>query len=241
MPSINKCLVLCALMVYTASALSHNGHIARSNTHNDIAARNAVADTHLAKKDNVVREAALKRRASNSARCKSRPKSSSSSSHKADPTPAKAVAADPPKDSSTHKKDPPKSSSAHKAAATPKKASASTGGSSADAGGNALQSFIGGVATFFFQNGNAGACGKVHSDEDFIVALFTSVYDNGKYCGKQVKITNVQSGTSQIATVADECPTCKGASSLDCSKGLADALGITTSMGEAQVKYEILS
>jgi hypothetical protein len=89
-------------------------------------------------------------------------------------------------------------------------------------------------ATFFFQNGNAGACGKVHSDEDFIVALFTSVYDNGKYCGKQVKITNVQSGTSQVATVAganiysfpfpnlyiltypgvnvDECPTCKGAS-----------------------------
>jgi hypothetical protein len=145
MPSINKCLVLCALMVCTASALSHNGHIARGNTHNDIAARNAVVDTHLAKKDNVVREAALKRRASNSARCKSRPKSSSSSSHKADPTPAKAVAADPPKDTTTHKKDPPKSSSADKAVATPKKASASSGGSSADAGANALQSFIGGV------------------------------------------------------------------------------------------------
>lgn len=254
MPSINKCLVLLALTLSTASALTRNGHIARSNGHNDLAARNVVADTHLVKKDNnIVREASLRRRASNSARCKSRPKSSSSSSsshtshtsHKAEATPAKAVAADPPKSSSHSEKKvaPPKTtSSAHKAVATEKASASSGGSSSGDSGlGGILQSYSDGVATFFFQHGTAGACGQVHDDNDLIVALYTSVYDNGAHCGKQVKLTNTDSGKTAMATVADECPSCKKPGSIDCSQGLANALGITVQLGEVPIKYEILS
>jgi hypothetical protein len=35
----------------------------------------------------------------------------------------------------------------------------------------------------------------------------------------------------------DECPTCKNKASLDCSKGLAEALGITTDIGEVPSKF----
>ncbi|GJJ12110.1 hypothetical protein Clacol_006351 [Clathrus columnatus] len=74
-------------------------------------------------------------------------------------------------------------------------------------------------ATYFYQNGNPGACGTVHSDSDFVVALDTYSYQNGANCGRKVKLVNKTNGKSTIATVADECPTCNSDYSVDCSLG----------------------
>jgi hypothetical protein len=83
----------------------------------------------------------------------------------------------------------------------------------------------GGVATFFYQGGNAGACGTVHSDSDFVAALDSARYNNGEFCGKQVTITNTQNQKSVTVTVADECPTCENGNSIDLSVAAFDAIG----------------
>lgn len=82
-----------------------------------------------------------------------------------------------------------------------------------------------GQATFFYQNGNPGACGNYNDDSTKLVALDSRMYGNGEYCGKTVKITNTDNGQSVTAVVADECPTCASAGSLDLSTGAFDAIG----------------
>ncbi|GAA5856286.1 hypothetical protein JCM8547_000853 [Rhodosporidiobolus lusitaniae] len=96
---------------------------------------------------------------------------------------------------------------ATKAASNYKSSSSSSSGSS-----------YSGQATFYYQNGVAGACGTVHSDSDMIIALESSVYANGAHCGKTVTITG--NGVTQTATVADECPSCVSSGSIDLSSGL---------------------
>lgn len=59
-------------------------------------------------------------------------------------------------------------------------------------------------ATFFYQNNTPGACGKVHSDWDKVVALQTSAYAGGSNCGKKISVT--RNGKTVTGTVADECP-----------------------------------
>ncbi|KAI0093691.1 RlpA-like double-psi beta-barrel-protein domain-containing protein-containing protein [Irpex rosettiformis] len=85
-----------------------------------------------------------------------------------------------------------------------------------------------GTGTWFTQNGVAGACGTVHSDNDFIVALDYRKYgDTGarsQYCGKTLTITNKSNGNTQTATVADACPTCGKDTDLDLSVGLFKAM-----------------
>lgn len=86
----------------------------------------------------------------------------------------------------------------------------------------------GGQATFFYQNGVAGACGQVHKDTDFICAIDQARYgDSGAksaLCGKQVKITNTKNGKSVTVTIADDCPTCKNSNSIDLSLGAFGAI-----------------
>jgi len=77
------------------------------------------------------------------------------------------------------------------------------------------QVITGGQATFFFQGGE-GACGQVHADSDFIVALSGAIFSSS-LCGQQVQIANTQNQTV-TTTIADECPSCK-AQSLDLSVG----------------------
>ncbi|KAG6866962.1 hypothetical protein C0991_003878 [Blastosporella zonata] len=81
----------------------------------------------------------------------------------------------------------------------------------------------GGFATFFYQNGVAGACGTVHKDNDLIAAMDKDRYGDlnvkSSLCGQQVKITNTANGKSVIVTVADACPTCKNSNSIDLSVG----------------------
>lgn len=51
------------------------------------------------------------------------------------------------------------------------------------------------------------------------------MYGSGGYCGETITITNTANGKSTTATVADECPSCSGSSSIDLSTGAFDAIG----------------
>lgn len=91
--------------------------------------------------------------------------------------------------------------------------------------------YTGGFATFFVQGGNRGTCGDIHAESDLIAALdysFDPVLSdpsNRKYCGRSVRITNPNNGHSVDVIIADVCPTCINANSLDLSLGAFDALG----------------
>ncbi|KAJ7812172.1 hypothetical protein B0H14DRAFT_2605969 [Mycena olivaceomarginata] len=76
--------------------------------------------------------------------------------------------------------------------------------------------FTGGIGTWFTQNNTAGACGTVHKDTDFVVALQTDIYDNGAHCGRFVTVA--ANGNVHTALVADECPTCANTNSVDMSE-----------------------
>ncbi|PPQ72589.1 hypothetical protein CVT26_003692 [Gymnopilus dilepis] len=81
----------------------------------------------------------------------------------------------------------------------------------------------GGVATFFYQNNNFGACGQKHSDSDLIAAIDGNRYGNlgakSSLCGKKVKITNTKNKKSVTVTIEDACPTCENSNSIDLSVG----------------------
>lgn len=157
--------------------------------------------------------------------------SSSSSSKKADPTTSSKKAEASSSSSSKKAAAATTSSSSAKAAAT---ASSSSGGGLA---GLVAKIFSGGQATFFTQNGVAGACGQVHPDSAIIAALQTSQYANGAHCGKFIQVVNKKNNKSQKVQVADECPTCDGTTSVDFSKGAFDALGGTVEEGVFESKY----
>ncbi|KIJ48023.1 hypothetical protein M422DRAFT_248174 [Sphaerobolus stellatus SS14] len=93
-----------------------------------------------------------------------------------------------------------------------------------------------GTATFFFQNGEPGACGQVHKDTDLIVALQTTQYDNGVFCGRTLTITDTATGKTAVGTVADECPGCNGSGSIDLSEGLFEIFA-PTSQGTFPVSW----
>ncbi|GAA5942799.1 RlpA-like double-psi beta-barrel domain-containing protein [Sporobolomyces koalae] len=86
-----------------------------------------------------------------------------------------------------------------------------------------------GEATYFFQGGQAGACGNVNPDSAYIVALDYRLYGNvdavSKYCGKSLTIKNTDNGKTVVATVADACPTCSSKYSLDLSEGAFGQIG----------------
>jgi hypothetical protein len=98
---------------------------------------------------------------------------------------------------------------------------------STDSAAKAVNS--GGFATFFYQNGVAGACGTVHSDSDLIAAIDAARYGNtgvkSGLCGKQVSITNTQNHNTVVVTIADACPTCDNSNSIDLSVAAFQKLG----------------
>ncbi|KIJ41399.1 hypothetical protein M422DRAFT_255591 [Sphaerobolus stellatus SS14] len=75
-------------------------------------------------------------------------------------------------------------------------------------------------ATYFLQNGVAGACGTVHKDTDLVVAPQTAQYVNGDQCGRTITITDNTTVKTTTGVVADECPTCNGSGSIDLSESL---------------------
>lgn len=85
--------------------------------------------------------------------------------------------------------------------------------------------YTGGHGTFFYQNGIAGACGRVNQDWSRVIAIDQRMYDGGKNCGRSILVTRTDNGRQVTAVVADMCPTCDNETSLDFSVGAFDALG----------------
>ncbi|WWC96959.1 hypothetical protein V866_003836 [Kwoniella sp. B9012] len=126
------------------------------------------------------------------------------------------------------------SSSSTEEAWTAEATSTSTSSAAAEATTSASSSsssdvMTGGYATYFYQGGNAGACGTVHSDSDKVIAIDTNGWwqdtsSASPYCGKYITITNTNNGKSVTAMVADACPTCVSDNSLDLSVGAFTAI-----------------
>lgn len=92
-------------------------------------------------------------------------------------------------------------------------------------------------ATYFMQNGNAGACGNVNSESSHVVAIPYKWWGGNSgqasdRCGQTIDITRVSTGAKVTVTVADLCPTCTTDNSLDLSQG---AFGAIASESEGQV------
>ncbi|KAI5117653.1 hypothetical protein M0805_008884 [Coniferiporia weirii] len=105
------------------------------------------------------------------------------------------------------------------------------------------QVFTDGFATFFYQGGNEGACGILHSDSDLIAAIDIARYGDtsvvSPLCGKQVKITNTDNNKSVTVTIADACPGCKNSDSIDLSTGAFDKIA-AESTGEVPISWEFI-
>jgi expansin (peptidoglycan-binding protein) len=116
---------------------------------------------------------------------------------------------------------------------TPAKASPTPSPTNAGSGDSGSGWIFGGHGTYFYQYGRPGACGTVHQDTDFIVAMDTAQY-SASICGKTVEIS--YQGNTVQAKVADECPTCVNGNSIDMSlatfKVLADV-----SVGDLVIKW----
>ncbi|ORX36521.1 RlpA-like double-psi beta-barrel-protein domain-containing protein-containing protein [Kockovaella imperatae] len=103
----------------------------------------------------------------------------------------------------------------------------------------------GGQATFFYQNGNPGACGNYHDDSYPLVAIDQAWWpgwqsgNSSPYCGQWVNIVNTDTGASVTAQVQDVCPTCANGNSLDLSVGAFTAIG-SESQGVLPIKWEFV-
>jgi hypothetical protein len=140
---------------------------------------------------------------------------------------------DPPKDTPK-----PKAATTHISSAdTPKPTLPAT---TPDTGSDAE---TGGHATFFYQNGVAGACGTVHKDTDFVAAMDYRRYGNlsvkSPLCGQKVKITNTENGKTVTVVVADACPTCDSKNSIDLSEGAFKEIA-ALSEGYVPIKWSFL-
>jgi len=102
----------------------------------------------------------------------------------------------------------------------------------------------GGFATFFYQKGNPGACGTVHSDYDLICAIDQDRYGNSGVtsglCGQQVQITNNANGNTVVVTIADDCPTCNNGNSIDLSLGAFEKLA-DPSVGQLDITWGFIN
>ncbi|KAG2078250.1 barwin-like endoglucanase [Suillus decipiens] len=128
-------------------------------------------------------------------------------------------------------------------ASTPSTTSTPTSTSTPSTGSSDSSLNYGGFGTYFYQNGVAGACGTVHSDSDFICAMDQSRYGNSggvsSLCGKQVRITNQDNGNTITVTVADDCPTCQNANSIDLSVAAFQALD-SLSVGDIPIVWSFV-
>jgi rare lipoprotein A (peptidoglycan hydrolase) len=175
--------------------------------------------------------------------------SSSTFSSSSSPTPSPKPNGNNAPDTSTHTTPPPSHTHTSTSTSSTSTASPSNGGGSSNSGSSSGSSsgdgdlITGGVATFFTQGGNAGACGQVHQDSDFIAAMDQARYGNAggvsPLCGKQVKITNTKNGKTVTVTVADDCPTCENPNSIDLSVAAFDSIA-PASDGEVPIVWSFV-
>ncbi|KAI0054136.1 hypothetical protein FA95DRAFT_1530154 [Auriscalpium vulgare] len=166
------------------------------------------------------------------------PATSTASSHSATST----VVAAPTKPAATSSAAPAPHTTA-KPTTTSKSAAPKATTTAAAGGSGSGQTFTGGVATFFFQGGVAGACGTVHKDTDFVAAIDQTRYgnsgDKSALCGRQVAITNKKNGNSVTVTIADDCPTCINENSIDLSESAFKQIA-TEEEGEVPIEWHFL-
>lgn len=121
--------------------------------------------------------------------------------------------------------------------------SAATSNSSSSSGNG--QVYTDAFATFYTQDGNAGACGDTHSDSDLIGAIDKYWYGdyNGEktsaLCGVQVHIKNTNNNKEVTITIADVCPTCDTDNSIDLSVGAFTSIA-TEEEGEVPIEWYFL-
>lgn len=127
-----------------------------------------------------------------------------------------------------------------KASSTSSAAPAASSSASSSSGGSSGTVETGGYATYFYQGGQAGACGTVHSDSDLVIAIDIAWYGNtgseSSYCGKSITVQNTQNGKEVTAVVADVCPTCANGNSLDLSVGAFTAIA-TEAEGQVPINW----
>jgi expansin (peptidoglycan-binding protein) len=72
-----------------------------------------------------------------------------------------------------------------------------------------------------------------------LIPVKDSAIYNQNLCGKSVQITNTANGKTVTVTVADECPTCNNANSIDLSHG---AFGMIAdySQGEVPISWKFV-
>ncbi|CDZ97161.1 RlpA-like double-psi beta-barrel domain [Phaffia rhodozyma] len=119
--------------------------------------------------------------------------------------------------------------------------SSTVSSAAASATTSAAASTYSGHATYFYQEGNAGACGNYNSDDSHVVALPYALYGNdggspSDYCGKTITITRKSNGAQTTATVADLCPTCTTTYSIDLSVGAFTSIA-SEEEGQVDVTY----
>ncbi|KAH0827164.1 hypothetical protein J3R83DRAFT_4855 [Lanmaoa asiatica] len=96
--------------------------------------------------------------------------------------------------------------------------------------------FTDGFATYYYQNGNAGACGQVNPDSAFIYQTrFGTSGPASSLCGQKVQITNMSNGQTVTVTIADDCPTCANQDSIDLSVAAFEAIS-ALSVGEVPTR-----
>ncbi|KAF8873837.1 RlpA-like double-psi beta-barrel-protein domain-containing protein-containing protein [Infundibulicybe gibba] len=100
----------------------------------------------------------------------------------------------------------------------------------------------GGVATSYKQNGNFGACGAIHRDDELIAAVEKGRYGNirarSTLCGKKVKITNTANKKSVTAIIVDACSTCQK-NSFDLSPGAFQKIA-APGQGRANIEWSLV-
>jgi rare lipoprotein A (peptidoglycan hydrolase) len=146
----------------------------------------------------------------------------------------------------TPKATPKKEDSSSKTHSSTKTHTSSTSKPSPGGGGggeSSGDSVTGGVATFFTQNGVAGACGTKHQDSDLIAAIDQARYGSSSkkspLCGKKVHITNKSNKKSVTVTIADDCPTCKNKNSIDLSEAAFKQIA-TEEEGEVEIVWSFV-
>ncbi|CDO70726.1 Distantly related to plant expansins [Trametes cinnabarina] len=76
-------------------------------------------------------------------------------------------------------------------------------------------------ARFTYYDAGQNACGSTDDGNAYVMALSSSIYNNGEHCYKQVTLQ--YNGKQVKATVTDKCPGCKDAEA-DLSRPLFQAL-----------------
>ncbi|KAJ6496448.1 RlpA-like double-psi beta-barrel-protein domain-containing protein-containing protein [Mycena sanguinolenta] len=85
----------------------------------------------------------------------------------------------------------------------------------------ARTTYFSGDATFYYPDGNVGACGAPMQNSDYIVALSSAHYHDGAHCWQHLNVE--YNGINIDVTIGDLCPGC-ATEQIDLSSGAFSGL-----------------